>query len=343
MLNESEYLRRAGPDAPKWENIGQGTNDTNTFPHIITGGLQAPGAAFYNALDYSPFSNDVLVSFAEEALVNEQLGQDDDTDVLTVSFSANDYVGHRFGPYSQEVMDITLRVDRQIGTLLDFVNAKVGLANTLVVMTADHGVAPIPEHAATLGLGAARIRSQDVLGVVRAAISAKYNAQNKSPDPTADYMTKYNEGGRLDAFTNGNVYFNYAALRRDGVSLDEIEGVAGQAALTVPGIARYFTRAQLLRGAVSLTDPRTAGPHGFLPNPQWRPCGHRRAYSIWARPSLPRTVHIRTIPTYQCIIMGAGSVPALLRRQRHRPRRTHFVGVACSDPPNGSVGRFLVG
>jgi len=267
LLSEAEYIKRAGPDAPPWENIGQGTNDTNTFPHTITGGLQKPGPQFYGALDFSPFSNELLLSFAEEALINENLGKDDDTDILTVSFSANDYVGHRFGPYSQEVMDMSLRVDRQIGTLLDFVDAKVGLANSLVLLTADHGVAPIPEHAAALGLGGGRIKSQDVIEPIRAAISAKYNPQKKSPDPTADYIFKYNEGGQQrDAFINGNIYFNYAALKRDGVSLDEIEEVAGQAALTVPGMARYFTRAQLQGGATTTDDPIVRRVlHGFYP------------------------------------------------------------------------------
>src|SRR5262245_26139853 len=267
LLSEPEYLKRAGPDAPPWENIGQGTNDTITFPHVITGGVQAPGPAFYGALDFSPFSNDLLVSFAEQAMVNENLGQDEDTDILTISFSANDYVGHRFGPYSQEVMDMSLRVDRQIGSLLDFVDAKVGLANTLVLVTADHGVAPIPEHAAALGLGGGRIKSQDVIGPIRAAISAKYNPQHKSPDPTADYIYQYDEAGqKRDGFTNSNLYFNYAALKRDGVSLDELENVTGQAALTVPGIARYFTRTQLLHGTTSTDDPiERRVRHGFYP------------------------------------------------------------------------------
>src|SRR4029079_7310331 len=82
--------------------------------------------------DYSPFLNEMLDSFAQQAIVNEKLGQDDDTDVLTVSFSANDYVGHRYGPYSQEAMDAALRVDREISKLLDFVDARVGLSNTLI-------------------------------------------------------------------------------------------------------------------------------------------------------------------------------------------------------------------
>ena len=69
-----------------------------------------------------------------------------------------------------------------------------------------------------------------------------------------------------DAFMNASVYFNYEALKRDGVNLDEITEVAGQAALTVPGIARYFTRSQLQRGAVSISDPiERRVLHGFYP------------------------------------------------------------------------------
>jgi len=273
LLPESEYSKRANADSPTWENIGNQPGDTNAFPHILTGGLTkldtttaTANRAFYNALDYTPFSNEMLVTFAQQAITNEQLGQDDDTDVLSVSFSANDYVGHRYGPYSQEMMDVTLRVDRQIGTLLDFVNARVGLANTLVAFTADHGVAPIPEHAAALGLGGSRLRAADVLGAITGAISARYNPQNKTPDPTADYLYRNASGTTADAFMNSNVYFNYAALKRDGVSLDEITQIAGEAALAVPGIARYFTRTQLERGQTSITDPiERRAVHGFYP------------------------------------------------------------------------------
>jgi predicted AlkP superfamily pyrophosphatase or phosphodiesterase len=267
LVPESEYVKRAGPDSPAWETVGNASGDTNAFPHTITGGATKPDRAFYTALDYSPFSNDLLVTFAQQAIVNEQLGQDDDTDVLTVSFSANDYVGHRYGPYSQEVMDVTLRTDRQIAALLDFVEARVGLANTLVAFTADHGVAPIPEHAATLGLGGARIKSNDALAAIRAAISSHYNPQGKSPDPTADYLFKYNDYGTTrEWFLNGNIYFNYDALKRDGVKLDDISQVVAAAALTIPGIARCFTRAQLLRGATSITDPiERRVLHGFSP------------------------------------------------------------------------------
>lgn len=256
LPDTGEYERRAGPDAPPWENIGN-AKDTNTFPHTITGGASAPGPDFYGALDYTPFANDLLISFAEQAIAHEQLGQRGETDLLSVSFSANDYVGHRFGPYSQEAMDVTLRVDRQIGALLDYVDAHVGLQNTLVAFTADHGVAPIPEQASALGLGGGRIASADVLAAVRNGIKARFAKPNEPKDTTADYV--------LDPFTNNNVYFNTVALKRDGIERAEVERTACEAALTVPGVARCFTRTQLERGAVAVAGDEVARRvlHGF--------------------------------------------------------------------------------
>ncbi|HET9526980.1 MAG TPA: alkaline phosphatase family protein [Pyrinomonadaceae bacterium] len=267
LLAESEYVKRAGPDSPPWEAVSA-SGDTNAFPHTITGGATTPGPAFYGAFDHSPFSNELILTFAQQAISNEQLGQDEDTDVLTVSFSGNDYVGHRYGPYSQEAMDVTLRTDRQIATLLDFVQSKVGLANTLVAFTADHGVSPIPEHAAAIGLGGARVKTTDLLAAIRSGIKARYNADGKSPDPTVDYIYKFDDSGLArDGFMNGNVYFNYDALERDKVNAEELAQVVGRAALAVPGVARYFTRAQLLRGATSITDPiERRVLHGFHPS-----------------------------------------------------------------------------
>jgi predicted AlkP superfamily pyrophosphatase or phosphodiesterase len=257
ILPEAEYTRRADADDPPWEDIGKVPGETNKFPHIVTGGLSAPGKEFYDHLEYSPFSNELLLSFTKEAIRNEKLGDDADTDVLTVSFSANDYVGHRFGPYSQEMMDITLRTDRQIEELLSFVDSQVGLRNALVIFTADHGVAPSPEQAAAMGLPGMRISGTDVLRAMKNAVSARYNPRSQQPDPTADY---------IQAFYNGNVYFNRVLLKRDGIDQEEIERVCGEAAMTVPGLYRYFTRAQLTRRAIAPDDPVARRVlHGFYP------------------------------------------------------------------------------
>lgn len=262
LLAAAEYEKRAGSDKAAWEN-GDGKTpfeppqDGKTsyeFPHVVPGKPDAPSAACYDAINYTPFSNDLIVAFAKAALTNEHLGEDTgadkrpgedaDTDVLTVSFSANDIAGHRYGPYSHEAMDMTLRVDRQIGELLDFVDARVGLRNTVVVFTADHGVAPSPEQSIEMHLPGGRVKTSDVLTAVRNRIRARFGKPGDK-DTTADYV---------QAFSNGQIYFNWFALERDGIKTEEIERVAGEAALTVPGISRYFTRTQLVTNAVSPAD-----------------------------------------------------------------------------------------
>src|SRR5687768_11284722 len=82
---------------------------------------------------------------------------------------------------------------------------------------------PIPEHAGTIGLGGARIKTADLLAAIRAGIKAHYNRDGKSPDPTADYIYKFDDNGwARDGFMNGSIYFNYTALERDGVNAEEL-------------------------------------------------------------------------------------------------------------------------
>lgn len=338
LPDESEYIKRAGPDSPKWEVV-TAAGDTNAFPHTITGGSTKPDYNFYMAFDHSPFNNELLLSFAQEAIVNEQLGQDDDTDVLTVSFSANDYVGHRYGPYSQEVMDLTLRTDRQIATLLDFVQAKVGLANTLIAFTADHGVAPIPEHAGELGLGGARIPGPAFLATIREAIKARYNTG-------ADYIYKFDDNGvARDGFMNGNIYFNYAALERDKVNAEELAHVVGAAALKVPGVARYFTRAQMLRGATSITDPiERRALHGFYASRSGDVMLIADPFeylgdTIRATHGSPYSYDTH-VPT---IIMGAGVTPGLyLEPASPADIAPTLCALLRITPPTNVTGRVLI-
>jgi predicted AlkP superfamily pyrophosphatase or phosphodiesterase len=252
LSGEREYLKRAGKDDVPWENLDKSSSDTNYFPHVITGGAKSPGRPFYKALDYTPFSNDLLVAFAEQAITNEKLGADDETDLLSVSFSANDYAGHRFGPYSQEAMDMTLRVDRQIAKLLNFIDAEVGLRNAVVVFTADHGVAPVPEWAANHHFPGRRYQKKVLYDLAQNAIHAKYARKDR---PASDYIRDFSNRQEMEyGLINLNFYLNHAALERDGVSAGECERVIGEAIMKLPGLARYFTRAQLEAKSISPGD-----------------------------------------------------------------------------------------
>jgi hypothetical protein len=338
LLPENEYVKRVGPDSPPWENVTS-AGDTNAFPHTITGGAKGLGNTFYWALDYSPFLNEVLDSFAQQAIVNEKLGQDEDTDVLTVSFSANDYVGHRYGPYSHEAMDAVLRVDREVAKLLDFVDARVGLSNTLIAFTADHGVSPIPEHAAAMGLGGGRIKAADLFATIEKALSARYK-------PESDYLLRFKEANTTrEWLINSNLYFNYDALRRDGVNVEEFSQAVCAAALTVPGIARCFTRTQLMRGATSFTDPiERRALHGFYPSRSGDAVLVPEPYkylaeTITATHGSPYTYDTH-VPT---IIMGAGvNAGRYLEPASPADIAPTLSALLRITPPSNSVGRVLV-
>src|SRR4051812_34574316 len=106
--------------------------------------------AYYDAFEISPFKSEVLMDFARAVVENENLGGRGVTDLLCVSFSVNDSIGHNYGPDSHEVMDITLRTDRMLADFFKFLDGRVGLKNCTIILTADHGVSPIPERVKAL-------------------------------------------------------------------------------------------------------------------------------------------------------------------------------------------------
>ena len=136
--------------------------------------MPADLSKLYPALAASPFGNEMVESFAEHALESEKLGTHEDTDILTVSFSSNDYIGHDFGPDSPEVREISIRSDALLGKLLQAVDRQVGLDRVLVVMTADHGVAPVPEVNAARHMPGGRMPKGIVADTVQKALRAKY-------------------------------------------------------------------------------------------------------------------------------------------------------------------------
>src|SRR4029078_1988805 len=99
----------------------------------------------YGTLPVTPFGNSLTAEFAKAAIAGEKLGDDSITDFLAVSFSPPDYIGHTFGPNSIEEEDCYLRLDKELGGLLDYLDSKVGKDQYTVFLSADHGVAQTPE------------------------------------------------------------------------------------------------------------------------------------------------------------------------------------------------------
>lgn len=138
---------------------------TAVFPHPHS--VRGPGT-FLERWEESPASDAYLGALASDAVDALQLGQRDVVDFLGVSFSATDLVGHSHGPDSHEVQDVLARLDRTLGTLLDALDRRVGPDRYVLALSADHGVAQVPEVSVAAGQGGGRVP----LGVVRAKIEA---------------------------------------------------------------------------------------------------------------------------------------------------------------------------
>ena len=143
LLLPREKYHNQGPDDNEHENPPAGF--MTTFPHAMAKVGELTPDAFGDQVLFSPFGNDYTLLAAREIIVHEELGVDQVPDLLTINFSSNDYVGHAFGPLSYEVEDMTYRTDRQLAEFVKFLDDKVGKGLWTLALTADHGVAPIPE------------------------------------------------------------------------------------------------------------------------------------------------------------------------------------------------------
>lgn len=191
------------------------------------------GTPFYEDIEASPYGNDLVFEFTRELLAREQLGRRNATDLLAVSFSANDGAGHDFGPDSPQVRDISIRTDRTIGRLLTQIDTTIGLQHTVIAFTSDHGVAPMPESLRDLRLPGGRTTSKALLGAIDQALVARYGA-----------------GKWLMATGLASAYLNYEQIDSLKLDREEVRRVAADAAAKIPRMARVYTRDQLLRGQV---------------------------------------------------------------------------------------------
>jgi predicted AlkP superfamily pyrophosphatase or phosphodiesterase len=221
---------------------------TVSFPHVLSGmpGDTKPGQAYYLQWERSPFADAYLGKMAAGLVESMQLGKHDTTDVLAISFSSPDLVGHQFGPRSQEIRDMYAHLDVTIGTLLDRLDALVGPGKYVVALSADHGVTEIPEQLRAEGHDGGRIDSQALyLAVERAA-------QKAGP------------GQYVGHLTSNDVYFRPGMFQKLTSNKDAIEAVL-KAAESQPGIARAYRADQLALGAATKDVTLRAAALSYFP------------------------------------------------------------------------------
>jgi predicted AlkP superfamily pyrophosphatase or phosphodiesterase len=205
---------------------GTVTGWTRSFPHPLTVAGAKPDS-FFARWQRSPFADEYLGRMAAAAIDALQLGRSQATDFLGVSFSVVDGVGHVYGPRSHEVQDALIRLDRTIGRLLEHLDKTVGRDNYVLGLSADHGVAEIPE---LVGRGG-RVASRTITEALEKALVAALGP-----------------GTHVAAATYTNIYLSEAALKRlnDDKKLRE---VALGALRSIPGIGHAFWGAELAKAS----------------------------------------------------------------------------------------------
>ena len=169
VLPEAAYARSI-PDQQTWFGPQGGG-----LPMMMgTADDDAPGPRFYTGLLRSPFADVLALEFALAAIAGEALGQDDAPDILAVSLSSHDYVNHAYSAESRLSHDHLLQLDRMLAAFFTDLDAKVGKDKYLVMLTADHGFMPAPEHNASLGKDAGRLSSSQALGRVNMGLAKRF-------------------------------------------------------------------------------------------------------------------------------------------------------------------------
>ena len=250
------YEKYSGPDDQEGEGVGvaekaapdkkDAFRQGATFPHPMGPSSGQPGVLYYESVVNSPFGNTLLLELTRAALAGEKLGQDDVPDLLTVGFSSNDYVGHAWGPDSQEVLDITLRSDRLMADFLRMLDEQVGVGRYVVVLTADHGICPLPEVSRQKGLDAKRVPFKEMVDGAKAHLRATLGTDAKSDN--SDWIIE------PDGVIPPWFYLNYRLIEARGLSVDHVARVLADFLAKQPDVERAFTAAEL-RGTFPPHDP----------------------------------------------------------------------------------------
>ena len=257
------YVKSGVDDSPyEMTTLGLG----KTFPHPVTGGEQKPGAKFYEAFTMTPFGLDYELEFARAAVEGEQLGQRGVTDLLAISVSSTDLVGHTFGAYSHERQDILLRTDRALGSLFTWLDGKLGKDQYWVVLTADHGASMPPEQAAAFGLGGVRGKKAAIKAAIDAALVARYGA-----------------GEWVLGLEDPSVYLNWKLMADKKLDHSEVEDTVATAVMALPGFVAAYTRTQLLRGWLPPTKAARAVAQSYFPARSGDVIAVQAPFSYWGK------------------------------------------------------------
>jgi predicted AlkP superfamily pyrophosphatase or phosphodiesterase len=223
LLNIEEY-KESGPDDSPYEEVLKGKKSP-TFPYDLK--ELCEGKPNYYLFSHTPFANTYLTDFAIESIYNEMLGQDNQADFLTISYSTPDIAGHSFGPYSVELEDIYLRLDLEISKLIKELENRVGKGQFTLFLTADHAVVPVPQYLVDNKLPGGYVFLQNNLINLNDEVKNQFGSD------------------LILAVENNNIYLDHQTIDLLKIDKDELENFISTKVLDWEGVKYVFTSSEL--------------------------------------------------------------------------------------------------
>ncbi len=224
-LRNIDTYTQSGNDKNNYEGGFRGKKDA-TFPYDLKELSEKNNG--YDILKSTPYGNSITADFAIAALDGEDLGKDDITDILAVSFSSTDYIGHNFGVNSKEIEDAYVRLDGDLARLLKALDEKVGKNNYTLFLTADHGGVEVPAY----------LQSVKIPANYFDEAAFENNLSQKLKD-------KYGKEDLIESVSNNQVFFNYKNLEEAKIDRVELQNFIAHYVIQYPHVSKVFTRQML--------------------------------------------------------------------------------------------------
>jgi predicted AlkP superfamily pyrophosphatase or phosphodiesterase len=225
ILPISQYTESL-PDDNKYE---EGYKNSVVFPYVLQDICKIyKKREEYSILNATPFGDNLVKDFAIQAIVNENLGADNNTDVLFLNFTSLEQIGNMFGPLSVEVEDAVLRLDKELAHFLSFLDGSVGMENTLILFTSEHGIAYKPEYLEAHKIPSGYFNSASAIGLL------------------SSYLNNiYGKGDWIKEYHAQQIYLNRSLIESAKLSLSSVEENVANLMLQFQGVQNTITSSAL--------------------------------------------------------------------------------------------------
>ncbi len=227
-------------------------------------GKDGSDAGFYEVIGSTAFANEYEFDFAKELVLYENVGQGPATDLLSISLSANDILGHQVGPDTPEMQQMALDLDRELADFFNFLGHQIGLANVWIALSADHGVSSLPDAIKKFRMPAIGIDSQKLQVEINAGLTAKF-----SPGHAATYV-------RLDYPL---AWLDEEAFAAAHIKEHDAETAVGES-FKQAGLLGYYTKSQLAEGNVPPSEIGRKYLNSYSPIVSWFVLGVPEIYNV---------------------------------------------------------------